>query len=75
MKTAKELGKKIFTIGEELKKRLTKEGINPDNVTGFITENDKNKRTIITTITLINGAEYKLKDNFIWYAARKNKRW
>ena len=59
----------------KLKERLIKEGINPDNVVKFTTENNKKTRKIITTITLIDGTQHKIIDNFIWYASRKNKRW
>lgn len=62
-------------ISDEFKERLIKEGINPDNVVKFTTENNKKTRKIITTITLIDGTQHKIIDNFIWYASRKNKRW
>ena len=65
----------MFVISEEFKKKLAKEGIDTDDVIEFITENDKNKKIIITKITLANGTKYELTDNFIWYAARKDKRW
>ena len=62
--------KKIL-ISEDFKKRLIEEGIDPLNVSKFITVNEKNKNT--TTITFIDGTEYKLIDDFIWYAARKKQ--
>lgn len=62
-------------ISEEFKKRLIKEGIDPDNVVKFATENNKKARKIITTITLIDGTEHKLIDDFVQFAARKNKQW
>jgi len=62
-------------ISEEFKKRLIAEGIDPLNVMNVTTVNDKYKKTVITTITLIDGAVHKLVDNYIWYAARKDKRW
>lgn len=62
-------------ISDEFKERLIEEGINPDNVVKFTTENNKKTRKIITTITLIDGTEHKIIDNFIWYASRKNKQW
>ena len=62
-------------IGIELKKRLLTEGIEPSNVVDFTTANDKKKRTITTTIKLMDGTIHKLMDDFVWYAARKNKKW
>lgn len=64
-----------MTIGEELKKRLLLEGIEPSDVVNVETVNDKNKRTVNTKIHLIDGTEYNLVDDFAWYAARKNKKW
>ena len=65
----------MIMIGEEFKKRLVKEEIDPLSVVSFTTENDKYKRTIITTITFNDGTKRELIDNYTWYAARKNKRW
>ena len=62
-------------ISDEFKERLLKEGIEPDNVVKFTTENNKKTRKIITTVTLIDGTERKIIDGFVWYAVRKNKRW
>jgi len=62
-------------ISEEFKKRLIEEGIEPLDVANFNTVNDKHKKTVVTTIILIDGTEHKLIDNYTWYAARKNKRW
>jgi hypothetical protein len=62
-------------IGEELKKRLLLEGIKPSDVINVETTNDKKKRTVTTKINFIDGSEYELVDDFIWYAARKNKKW
>ena len=64
-----------MTVGDELKKRLLIEGIEPSNVIDFKTVNDKRKRINITKITLIDGSTYELVEDFIWYAARKNKKW
>jgi hypothetical protein len=61
---------KKLIISEDFKEILINEGIDPLNVVNFTTENDKNKK-IITTITLIDGTEHKIIDNFVWYAARK----
>ena len=65
----------MIVIGEELSERLINEGINPLNVVNITTRNNKNKRQIITKITLSDDSEYELIDNFIYYAARNNKRW
>ena len=62
-------------IGEELRKKLIEEGNDPSTVVNIITENDKYKKTLVMKITCEDGSEYKLIDNFIVYAARKNKRW
>lgn len=66
---------KIKLIGEELRKRLIEEGIDPLTVTNIITKNDKYKKLLVTKITCVNGSEYELIDDFIIYAARKNKQW
>jgi len=62
-------------VGDELKKRLAIEGIESSNIISFETSNDKKKRKIITKLLLIDGSTYELIDDFIWYAARKNKKW
>lgn len=62
-------------IGVELKKRLIEEGVEPSNVVSFTTHNDKKKQIITTNITLVDGTKHELHDDFIWYAARKNKTW
>lgn len=62
---------KKLIISEDFKERLISEGINPLNVVNFTTENYKNQ--IITTITLIDGTEHKLINNFVFYAARKKQ--
>lgn len=65
----------MIKISDEFKERLIKEKINPEDIVKFTTENNKKTKKIITTITLIDGSEHKLVDNFVWYASRKNKRW
>jgi len=62
-------------VSEELKKILSEKGIEPLDIVNLTTVNDKNKRTVTTTITLIDGSVHKLVDNYVWYAARKNKQW
>jgi len=62
-------------IGEELHKRLIKEGINPSDVEKVTTINDKLKRLIITKIILSDNSEHKLIDDYVFYASRKNKQW
>lgn len=64
-----------FTIGEEFKKRLLKEGIDPSDIVEFSTENNKSKRLCFTKITLKDGSKHELVDDFVYYAARKNKKW
>ena len=44
-------------------------------MTKILIKNDKYKKTLVMKITCEDGSEYKLIDNFIVYAARKNKRW
>ncbi len=61
-------------LSKEFTERLIAEGIEPSNVVNFTTINDKHKKTIATTITLIDGTIHKLVDDHIWYAARKNRR-
>lgn len=61
-------------LNEEFKKKLIEEGIETLNIVSFNTVNDKYKKTLITTIKLIEGTERKLID-YTWYASRKNKQW
>lgn len=63
------------SIGEELRKRLIDKGIDPSTVVNIITENDKYKRRVVIKITCVDGSKYELVDDFIVYAARKNKQW
>jgi len=62
-------------MSEDFKKRLISENIDPNNVDKFITYNDRKRRKIITKLFLKDGKTYNLVDNFIWYAARKDKKW
>lgn len=62
-------------ISNELTKKMVNNGIDPLNVMSITTKNNKKKRLIITEIILIDGSKYELIDDFIYYAARKNKRW
>ena len=62
-------------IGEEMKKRLIDEGLEPSTVKNITTVNDKKRRKIITTITFNDDTKHNLVDDFIWFAARDNKRW
>ena len=62
-------------FSEEMTKRLIDEGIDPLLVKDISTINDKKKRKIFTTVTLNDDSQRILEDDFIWYAARKNKRW
>jgi len=66
---------KIKIISDELKERLIEEGIDPLTVVNIITKNDKYKKTLIIKIICVDGSEYELLDDFIVYAARKNKQW
>ena len=67
--------KKIYKIiiSKELSEKLINNGIDPLKVSKVDTINDKYKRKIITKITLVDGNEYELIDDFIYYAARKSK--
>lgn len=62
-------------IGEEFKKQLLKEGINPESVKSFISKYNKKTNRIITIITLDDDAKHTMSEETVWYAARKNKRW
>jgi len=66
---------RIPLIGDELRKKLIEKGIDPLKVINIITKNDKYKNLLITKIICVDGSEYELIDDFIIYAARKNKRW
>ena len=65
--------KKLIVISKELSERLINEGIDPLKVSKIDTINDKYKRKIITKITLVDGNEHELIDDFVYYAARKSK--
>jgi len=62
-------------IGEELRKRLIEKGIDPSTIVNIITENDKYKRRVVIKVICEDGGKYELVDDFVVYAARKNKRW
>ncbi len=62
-------------IGEEFKKQLINEGINPDDVSKFVSKYDKNIKKIVTTVTMEDNSKHTIMFEPEWYAARKNKKW
>jgi len=62
-------------IGEELRKRLIDKDVDLSTVVNIITENDKYKKRVVIKVICDDGSKYELVDDFVVYAARKNKRW
>ena len=62
-------------IGDEFKDVLINMGVDIHNVAKMRTRNDKKKKLIITEITLVDGTKHEIINDYVWYAARKNKRW
>lgn len=64
-----------MNLTNKLKQQLSDSGFNPENVVDIISINNKQKRTITTKFKFNDGSEHEIVENFIYYAARKNKKW
>ena len=64
-----------MNISNEFKNVLINMEVDIHNIVKITTRNDKKKKLIITEITLLDGTKHEIINDYVWYAARKNKRW